>query len=497
MYCWGQNSFRQLGQGGTSTATATQPVLASTVTNAPGDEITGLSVGDYHTCINSSNGKIYCWGYNVLGGLGNGNTTSPSDVGQVTSSTAELGVNANTKIAVGSYHTCAIGPDEKVYCTGDDLTANQLGNGGSSTNTNTPTAVAAGAIPVGSRIKSIWAGGYHTCALADNTKVYCWGRNDEGQLGNGSTGLTTVPVEVSQSFMPAGVKIRSMSLGMYYSCAIGSDFRAYCWGDNAQGQLGKGDSANSNRPVAVSQGSIPAGVNFRGIAAGGSHTCAITSDAKMYCWGRNDEGQLGKGNSGSGSGTNVPIAVLQGTIAANTRMRQISTGINHTCAITSSSKAYCWGANNYGQIGNGSSGTARVTSPTAVSQGNVPAGVGIRSITLGFYHSCAVASNGRPFCWGYNNSYQTGDGPLNVNKLTPTFVTDGTMPSGSKMKMMSTGMYSTCVLNEDSKIYCWGYNNAGGLGNGTSANNQNAPFGMVQSLRWLKNSAVDSTVLQY
>ena len=160
LYCWGQNAYGQLGNGNTSTAQ--QPVFASQITNASGEELTGFSVGDYHTCVNSSNGKIYCWGYNAYGGLGSGLSTNPDSPRQVATSTAELGYNANTKLAVGSYHTCAIGPDEKVYCSGDDLTANQLGNGGASTNTNTPTAVAQGAVPLGARIKNIWAGGYHS-----------------------------------------------------------------------------------------------------------------------------------------------------------------------------------------------------------------------------------------------------------------------------------------------------------------------------------------------
>ena len=199
----------------------------------------------------------------------------------------------------------------------------------------------------------ITAGYEHTCALTTTGQAYCWGLNNQGQLGNNSTTNSRIPVAVQ---MPAGVSFQSITAGYYHTCALTTTNQAYCWGRNIQGQLGNNSTTSSLTPVAVQ---MPAGVSFQSITVGSDYTCAITSEGKAYCWGRGGSGQLGN-NSTTSSLT--PVAVQ---MPAGVSFQSITAGYYHTCALTTTNQAYCWGDNEYGQLGNNS--TTNSSIPLAVS----------------------------------------------------------------------------------------------------------------------------------
>ena len=211
------------------------------------------------------------------------------------------------------------------------------------------------------RWKSVNGGSRHTCALGSDAKAYCWGRGEDGQLGNNTTTNSSTPVAVHQGQIPAGVSLTQIATGIHHTCALGSDAKAYCWGAGGSGRLGNNATADALTPVAVHQGQIPAGITLTQIDPGEYHTCALGSNGKAYCWGYNNHGQIGNNST---TNALTPITVNQGQISTGVTLTQITVGDIHTCALGSDAKAYCWGNNIYGQLGNNS--IARALTPVRV-----------------------------------------------------------------------------------------------------------------------------------
>ena len=395
----------------------------------PPSRLTQISTSGNYSCAINSNSKVYCWGYNIYGQLGNNSTTNSSTPVAVHQGVIPSGVTL-THISLGEYHTCAFGSNGQAYCWGWNIYG-QLGNN-STTNSSTPVAVAPGAIPAGVNLTYISAGGYHTCALGSNSKAYCWGNNNNGALGNNSTQHSKVPVAVSQGAIPAGVNLTHISTGYGHTCALGSNGKAYCWGNNNDGALGNNSTQHSKVPVAVSQGAIPAGVNLTHISTGYGHACTLASDYKVYCWGKNNYGQLGNNSTTSSS---TPVAVAPGAIPAGVNLTQISADYNHTCALGSNGKAYCWGFGNHGQLGNNS--TTSSSTPVAVAPGAIPSDTNLTHVSAGGTHTCALGSNGKAYCWGKNNYGQLGNNST-ADSRTPVAVHQGETPnfsSGTTVKV--------------------------------------------------------------
>ena len=365
------------------------------------------------------------------------------------------------------YHSCAIVLNGRAYCWGSG-NSGKLGNG-STASSRVPVAVNTSGVLAGKTIKQISAGENHTCAIASDNRAYCWGSNKNGQLGNGSTANSNVPVAVNTSGVLVGKTIKQMSVEFSTSCVVASDNRAYCWGSNKNGQLGNGSTADSRVPVAVNTSGVLVGKTIKEVTTGGFHTCALDTSSKMYCWGLNSSGRLGGGLTSILS--NVPVAVnMSGALAGKT-IKQMSTGYSSTCAIASDNRAYCWGSGNNGQLGNGSTADSRV--PVAVNTSGVLVGKTIKQILAGGDHGCVVASDDKMYCWGLNNNGELGNNS-SVNSSVPVAVnTDGVL-AGKTIRQMSAGFSSTCAVDSEYNIYCWGYNDNGQLGN-NSTNNSRVP----------------------
>ncbi len=327
-----------------------------------------FSSGYYHACVIASDNKLYCWGRNHRGQLGN-NSMVDSSRPVAVNMTGVLAGKTIKQISTGAYHTCVVASDDNAYCWGENMKG-QLGNN-STANSSVPVKVDTSGVLAGKTIKQISTGHYHTCAVASDDKMYCWGENNNGELGNGSTVDSRVPVAVNMTGVLAGKTIKQMSVGTYNTCVIASDDKVYCWGSNAYGQVGNNSLADSNVPVAVNTTGVLAGKTIKQISVGHHRACAIASDDKMYCWGNNMGGALGNGSTAD---SHIPVSVNMSGILAGKVIRRISIGAFHTCVYATDNKIYCWGSNNYGQLGNNSTANSGVPVATYIfKKENIPA----------------------------------------------------------------------------------------------------------------------------
>ena len=358
-----------------------------TVVSSGASELGKLDIGDSHSCAVTETGGVKCWGQNTYGQLGNGtnsNSSVPVDVKGLTS-----GVKA---LAVGSFHSCAITEAGAVKCWGRN-SSGQLGTN-STANTNLPTAVnglSSGAVYITAADGNGSNG--HTCVVMNAGGVKCWGLNNYGQLGNNSTTTSTVPVDVAG--LGSGVTL--VAAGSMHTCAVLLDGTGRCWGRNDAGQLGNGFNANSSVPVV-----IKGLTGIVALKAGGDNTnkiatCAVTGSGGLKCWGSNSDGQLGNGTT---TAANVPTDVS----GLTSGVVNVALGNRHACASLSSGAVQCWGWNSNGQLGNGSTGNSGY--PVVVQ------GLSGRStaIATGYQHSCAITAQGSVKCWGSNNAGQLGNG---------------------------------------------------------------------------------------
>ena len=295
------------------------------------------------------------------------------------------------------------------------------------------------------------AGNVHSCGVTTDNRAYCWGDNESGQLGTGTdTGPELCNGAVGPfacSTRPApvagGLRFRQVSAGSVYSCGVTIEYRAYCWGSNNFGQLGDGTITKRLKPVAVAGGR-----QFRRVEANFHHTCGVSyPDSRAYCWGTNPYGQLGDGTTSERR--------TQVLVASTLRFREVSVGYFHTCGVTTDDRAFCWGRNNVGQIGDSSTASRRLT-PSRVAGPRQ-----FRQLDTGDNHACAVTPDHRAFCWGNGRQGQIGNGKAYLS-FWPRAVA-----GGLSFDRVSAGSYYTCGETTSNRAYCWGWNGFGELGDGT------------------------------
>jgi alpha-tubulin suppressor-like RCC1 family protein len=364
-------------------------VISSPPAAASSSGVGAISAGGYHTCALMTTGGVKCWGENYYGDLGDGTMhrrLTPVDVSGLSSAVA--GVSA------GWDYTCALMDTGGVKCWGYNYEG-ELGDGTTTIRT-TPVDVSG----LSSGVEAISADGHHTCALMATGGVKCWGENDYGQLGDGTTKNRTTPVDVSG--LSSGVA--AVSAFGDHTCALMDTGGVKCWGDNGDGQLGDGTTHRRLTPVDVSGLSS----SVLAVTAGGVHTCALMVSGGVKCWGWNGVGQLGDGTRRTRT-TPVDVSGLSSGVGA------ISAGSDHTCSLMVSGGAKCWGWNSVGEVGDGTTTTR--TTPVDVSG----LSSGVAAISAGAYHTCALMDTGGAKCWGDNAYGDLGDGTQTL-RTTPVRV---------------------------------------------------------------------------
>ncbi|MEW5916192.1 MAG: protein kinase [Gemmatimonadota bacterium] len=332
-------------------------------------------------------------------------------------------------VAGGGKHSCSLSAAGRARCWGNNESG-QLGDG-SLDFAVTPVAVAGDFA-----FAQISGGEAFTCGVTHAGEARCWGNNDAGQLGDGTTSVRTAPVLVS-----GGHNFSLVRSGRTHACGLTTRGEVYCWGSNASGQLGDGARTNRTAPVKAVLPSPAAQ-----IAAGGAHTCALLIDGTALCWGSNASGQLGDSTKTS---RGVPDRV-----ASSQRFVSITAGRNHTCAVTTGNDAYCWGSNSAGQAGVGT------PSDAVLAPQRVETTAQLRSVAAGLAHTCALTTGNTAYCWGANNYGQLGDGTKNRH-ARPVAV-----QGAGALSALFPGASHTCGRSRSGEVFCWGYNIDGQLGSG-------------------------------
>ena len=343
LYCWGRNDYGQLGTGNTTEYHI--PTLAQAVTDAGLNPLQS-SGGWYHNCVLNENGTVWCWGGGPLGSPSVSQSYTPVEVVKADDS-ALTGV---VKVSSGGPSVCALTELGTVYCWG----GNSYGQLGDGTSTDKSYAVSVikedGQILTG--IIRLAFGDFHVCALAENSTAWCWGRNYEGQLGNGTAGdIRTFAGEVLEEDGSALTGAVRISSGAYHTCVVKSDGTVWCWGANGYGQLGDGTTTDRPFPVQVKKDPSSFLDGIVDVSAGAYQTCALAANGTVWCWGRNDYGQIGSGSSEEYVVYPEQVRTVEGS--ALTDVSEISEGCYHFCALTNNGTVWCWGHNGYGQIGDG------------------------------------------------------------------------------------------------------------------------------------------------
>ncbi len=371
-------------------STTSAAVSLSVAAAGPAPKSVVLAVGDT-VCAGRSNGTLACWGTSGEG-LVPGATT-----GTLLRPATATGVPALSSLQGGLVHLCGLTATANVLCWGYSFDG-QLGNGVqfSSNGALAPLAGMGGSLAVTS-------GEAFSCAIKADRTVACWGRNENGQLGIGSTSRRLAPAAV-----PGLADVTAISAGGSQVCALRASGLVSCWGSNRSGELGDGTTQDRSSPVVVPGLSgvtaIAAGGDDFSFGVGFNHTCALKSDGTVWCWGLNNAGQLGRGTTSDAEPVPRAVPGLTGVTA-------ISAGRGHSCALKNDGTVACWGSNGGGQLGIGSEQSQ--SRPTAV-----PGLVDVVAVVAGGYNTCAVKSDGSLFCWGSNQFGGLGDGTL-VSKSVP------------------------------------------------------------------------------
>ena len=397
-----------------------------------------VSLGFLHSCALRSNNQVFCWGNGDYGQLGNGRTLPaihPVDVHTSEANSSPLGHIVS--VSAGHFHTCALTERGRVKCWGNGEHG-QLGNNETA---DSPTPVGVQTSETNSSplrgIVAISAGRDHTCALTRAGNVKCWGNGEYGQLGEG----TVSDSELSNSIpIPAPVDVRTsatnsaplsnivaISSGGLHTCALTRAGNVKCWGSAYYGQLGNGTLwGNRSTPVNVRTSITdpsPLG-GIVAISAGGGHTCALTEQNHVKCWGWRDSGQLGDRKISTIENSPVPVDVHTSLTSTSPlgHIVAISAGTLHTCAVTDREKVKCWGSGLYGQLGNRMSATRSTPVNVHASHSDSSSLDNIADISMGGKHSCALTNDGDVKCWGNGEHGQLGNGEVFAINSTPSDV---------------------------------------------------------------------------
>lgn len=483
VYAWGYNNNGQLGD--LTTTQRTVPTLVDNTGILAGSTVESVSAGGNSSSVTLSDGMVASWGWNLYGQLGNQSTASaltPSVLRQPNYSKVLLGGTEARVLNVSDGSITFIAPahaagtvDLQLLADGvDTATANNIYTYVASSNSPAPTitdispnvdtlmggttvTITGSGFAESGRFSKVAVGGEHACGVTTSGKVYCWGRNDQGQLGTGSTTDSTKPLLINGEL--GNRTVTDIVLGHSSSYAITSNGSVYAWGWNLDGQLGDGTTVNSSSPVRV-----VADNTFTKLAAGYNHACGLTSLNEVLCWGSNTNGQFGDGTTTSSSSPKQSL-LSQETLGAS--VTDITAGYGFTLAVASGS-VYGAGANTYGQLGNGNSLQYEV--PVRASISGAMAGQTITTVEAGSKHAVALSDTGVVYAWGSNTTGELGNNSTTTRNTPAAVTTASTVLSGKTVSQIAAGYNHSCALTTDNVLACWGSNANSQLGNGTITN---------------------------
>lgn len=358
---------------------------------------TYVVTSDTHTCGRKTDGTLYCWGNNQYGQLGLGLGHAPSPAPELVDAMANVvsAVYVPTSLGVVSSQTamtCARTRDSRLFCWGNNQ------SGALATGDTEPRAfpTRAGEDALGTNAHHVMGGGNFLCTRTNDHALWCWGSNQFGQLGTGDNTPTTRPLQVAPSVL--GTSVKMATAGGSHVCAVRDDGSLWCWGNNMHGQLGTGDTTARSTPTLVA----PATLTGVALAfAGADHTCAVkAADGSLWCWGRNTSGQLGMGDTRARS-TPERVTLADLTLSASL----FTAGAEHTCAVKANGTLWCWGSNRQGQLG---TGAATGTSPTPEQAQTDAMSGAVELVYGGGTHTCARTATSEVWCWGGNQFGQLG-----------------------------------------------------------------------------------------
>ncbi|HUS32530.1 MAG TPA: hypothetical protein VMZ53_28710 [Kofleriaceae bacterium] len=415
LFCWGRNDYGQLGIGN-SIGTAT-PTLAMVT-----PPVRAVDMGGKNMCAIDGMHRAFCSGEGELGTLGNGGF-------QATSTPVQVFTGVPVQISSASFGACAVTDDGMLSCWG----RGETGDGTTGTNALPHSSMFAGITKLVSHYTA-------SCAIVGGGAL-CWGSNAEGQLGRGARGITTTlePLPLTSVTM--------VSQGYGHGCALGSG-AVSCWGDNDYGEAG--DATTLTRRLMPATVTLPITMPQHVVAAF-TASCAWGA-GQAACWGRNYSGQLG---SGATSRALLPKRVLKPNILDGDRT--VGLGMNHMCVVDDQKTVTCYGNNANGQLGNGTATNSVAGASASISN--------VDQVVAGSMHTCARkmgTSAGEVWCWGANNNGQLGDGS-STTRLSPVNVN-----GVGDVQKIAAGEDHTCVLNAGGQIYCWGKSNFGQVGYGST-----------------------------
>jgi alpha-tubulin suppressor-like RCC1 family protein len=445
--CWGENGFGQLGTGDTTALPSPSPPLVF-----PDGFVTAkLVLGNDHTCAVAVDRRVECWGSDQLGQLG------PTAVGDVHAPGMDLRLRGRAVVALaaGADHTCALLDGGALKCWGRN-DAGQLGlgdlvnrgDGAGEMGDNLPE------VSLGGPTIAVAAGAAHTCAVTGDGAVRCWGAGDAGQLGLGTETGALAPPATAIALPAAAIAVAA---GADFSCALLGDGQVACWGAGARGQLGSGDLGGRAAPASAV--SLTAKATL--LAAGTHHACALLANDRLTCWGANDSGQLGLGDTADHP---LPALVDAGTA----RVRAVAAGGDATCVMLDGGAVKCWGANDRGQLGLGDAVTRAAPEANAVALGS---GRSASVVTVGGAFACALVDTSQAKCWGDNqaaelgtlsNAPACGDGPDEMGDFLPQASQGG----GRSVQGFAAGRAHVCAILDTGDVRCWGDNTYGQLAAG-------------------------------
>lgn len=356
----------------------------------------------------------------------------------------------------GGEHSCARKTSGRLLCWGGNFYG-VLGNGGSGADADRTAPVAvAGDV---AQWATVSAGSVHTCAVSVDGHLFCWGDNFYGTLGIGAvTPPQPLPVEVDGSHDDWS----AVSAGGDHTCGLRDSGHLFCWGLDFFGQLGDGPGGDGESPVPVE---VAGGISdWAAVSAGHDHTCALEESGRLFCWGRNHHGQLG---DDSAIDSDAPVEVA----GSATDWVAVSAGVRHTCGLKASGQLFCWGSDSRGRLGNGGATTDDQLAPAEVAG----AATDWAEVSAGVSVTCARKTSGRLYCWGSDADGRLGNGGANDDRARPVEVAGAV----TGWRAVSVGSFHACALKATGRVFCWGRDRDGQLGNGEPRRYQDVPVAVT------------------